>query len=81
MTLRDDIWDDVLLRIVQQGKFKISDLGYDESHRNTVRRVLREMEDQGWLARESEQSSIWRLGPKAELFMSVGADAVRESQS
>jgi len=81
MTLRDEIWNDVLSRLVHEGKFKISDLGYDKSQRNTVRRVLREMEDQGWLSRESEQSSIWRLGPKAEMLMSVNSDVIRESQS
>jgi len=80
MTLRDDIWDDVLFRLVHEGKFKISDLGYDESQRNTVRRVLREMEEQGWLSRESEQASIWRLGPKAEMLMSVDSDVIKDSQ-
>lgn len=66
MTLRDDVWNEVLETLIEEGKFKIGDLDFDESERHTVRRVLRNMEELGYLRRESEQARIWRAGPRAK---------------
>lgn len=69
MTLRDDVWNSVLRQLIKTGKFKISDLPFDESKRHTVRRVLREMEELGWLSRENDRSATWRMGELAELHL------------
>lgn len=77
MTLRDKVWDEALREIHDNGRFKISDLPFDESERHTVRRVLKRMEKSGWLSRETPNSAIWRLGPDAEDFLSV-SDEVKD---
>lgn len=64
-----------------RGKFRITDLPLEESQRHTVRRVLREIEEMGWVHRDSPRSSIWRLGPKAEMMLDVDSETVEESQS
>lgn len=81
MTLRDDVWDEVLTTLVNRGKFKISDLPFDEGQRHTVRRVLRKMQEKGWLKRESEKAAIWRLGSKAEMLLDVSEEVVARSES
>lgn len=71
VTLRDAVWDEVLITLVEEGKFKISDLQFDTNQRHTVRRVLREMEGTGWLMRESDRAKIWRAGEKARKYLSL----------
>lgn len=66
MTLRDEVWDEVLKTIARQDSFKISDLDFTESQRHTVRRVLKEMETLDWLRRDSPQAGIWRTGTRAQ---------------
>lgn len=69
MTVRDDVWDASLRLIIERGRFRISDLPFDDGQRHTVRRVLKEMEEDGWLARESSRGKTWYAGPDAkELF-------------
>lgn len=84
MTMRDQIWNVALERLVSRGKFKASDilneLELTESQRQTVRRCLRELEEHGWLHRESEQSSIWRLGNKGKLLLNVSESTIEESE-
>lgn len=80
MTLRDDIWDEVLLTLRNRGKFKISELPFEDNQRHTVRRALTEMEDMGWLYRESKQAAIWRLGNKAQLVLDVDDEIVAASR-
>jgi hypothetical protein len=74
MTLRDETWNTALVQIVKTGKFKMTDLPFNESERHTVRRVLRQMEAFDWLQRESEHAAIWRAGPKAEMLMNLSED-------
>lgn len=81
MTLRDEVWDEALTKLKRQGRFKISDLPFDDSERHTVRRTLRNMEDAGWLQRDSEQSPVWRLGSKAELILEADDELVERSRS
>jgi len=81
MTLRDKIWDEVLDELRCTGRFKISDLDFHKSKRHTVRRVLREMEDYGWLRRTSERAATWRLGPKAEMHLNVSADHIKQARN
>ena len=81
MTLRDDVWDTALMELKNRGKFKISDLPFEEEQRHTVRRVLREMDEKGWVTRESKQAAIWRLGPKAEMVLDVDPAVVEASRS
>jgi hypothetical protein len=76
MTLRDESWNAALEQIVRTGKFKLTDLPFRPQERHTVRRVLREMEQYDWLQRESEGSSIWRAGPKAEMLMNLSEQKI-----
>lgn len=71
MTLRDDVWHEVLSTLATQQKFKISELGFEDSQRHTVRRVLREMESRGYLKRDNKQSPFWQRGPQFEMLSSV----------
>jgi DNA-binding HxlR family transcriptional regulator len=81
MTTRDEVWDVVATELASSGKFRISDLPFDESQKATVRRTLREMERIGWVTRTTDQSPIWRLGPKAKLLLDVSEDVVAKSES
>jgi len=80
MTLRDEVWDEVLHELRRTGQFKISDLDFGPPQRHTVRRVLKEMEDFGWLRRTSERAATWRLGPQAEIHLNVSVDHIRQAQ-
>jgi len=80
MTLRDDVWHEVLRQLVKTGSFRISDLPFDESQRHTVRRVLREMEDLGWLSRKNKRAATWRIGEAAELRLNVSADTIQQAK-
>lgn len=81
MTLRDEVWNDVLKQLIKTGKFRISDLDFDESQTHTVRRVLREMEELGWLSRDSPRAAYWRMGELAELHLNVSEDTIKNAQS
>jgi DNA-binding IclR family transcriptional regulator len=81
MTLRDEVWDTVLMQLKNRGRFKISELRFSEGERHTVRRVLREMEEMDWVMRESEHAAIWRLGPKAEMMLELSPDIVEASRT
>jgi len=76
MTLRDKTWSVVLLELRRSGRFVISDLPFNDEQRHTVRRVLREMEAMGWLARENNRAATWRIGEKAELHLNVSRDHI-----
>lgn len=80
MTIRDEVWDEVLLTLVHKGKFKISDLKFEDEQRHTIRRVLKKMEEDGWVTRESKQAAYWRLGPKAEMLLDVDAEIISASK-
>lgn len=80
MTLRDQVWDEALEQLMTTGKFKLSDLPFDESERHTVRRVLRQMEEHNWLSRETEHSSIWRMGEKSEQYLAVAPNVVQKAK-
>lgn len=69
------------MELKNRGKLKISELPFEEEQRHTVRRVLREMDDLGWVMRESDQAAIWRLGPKAEMVLDVSPEVVEASRS
>lgn len=80
MTLRDEAWNAAMEQIVRTGKFKLADLPFKKSERHTVRRVLKEQENYLWLYRDSENSSIWRAGPKAELLLNLSEDKLRQAR-
>jgi DNA-binding IclR family transcriptional regulator len=75
MTLRDSVWDAALEELASNGELKVADILEDidagESQRQTVRRCLKELEQKGWLERESKYSSIWRIGEKGELLLQL----------
>jgi hypothetical protein len=76
MTLRDQVWNATLLTLVEEGRFKISDLPFDENQRHTVRRVLREMEKLDWLQRDPPvHGRIWYAGPKAKKKLNLESRA------
>ena len=79
MTLRDQVWSSCLLQLRKTGKFKISDLPFQEEQRQTVRRVLRDMEAMGWLERENKRAATWRIGGEAELHLNVSADHIEQA--
>ncbi|RKD97820.1 BlaI/MecI/CopY family transcriptional regulator [Halopiger aswanensis] len=84
MTMRDQIWNAALEQLVAKGKFKaaevMDELDLSERQRQTVRRTLRQLEEQGWLSRESKQSGIWRLGKKGRMLLNVSEDTIDESR-
>jgi ribosomal protein S19E (S16A) len=80
MTTRDDVWNTVAHELKNRGKFKISDLPFEEGQRHTIRRVLREMEDIGWVRRTKDQSPIWRLGPAAETLLDVDEEVIARAR-
>ena len=80
MTLRDETWNAALELLAANGEFRVTELldeaGLTERQRATVLRCLRELEDHGWLARESKQSGIWRAGEKGRILLnSTSTDA------
>lgn len=81
MTLRDEVWHATLRQIVKTGSFRISDLPFNDSQRFTVRRVLREMEDLGWLERENDRAATWRLGDKAESHLNVSVETIKQGRT
>lgn len=81
MTVRDAVWNDILIQLRKTGQFKISDLDFDQSKRHTVRRVLREMEKLGWLRREDKRAATWKLGELAEMHMNIHPDTINAVQS
>ncbi|MUV56229.1 hypothetical protein [Halogeometricum sp. CBA1124] len=68
-TLRDRVWNDVLITVSKQGSFKMGDLGFSESQRHTVRRVLKAMEEQDWLHRENNRMKTWHPGDTAKEYV------------
>ncbi|ELY65811.1 hypothetical protein C490_13566 [Natronobacterium gregoryi SP2] len=83
-TLRDEVWNAALEELVARGKFKTADLldklDLSESQRQTVRRTLNALEEDGWLERESEQSGIWRLGWKGKMLLNVSEETIDQSR-
>lgn len=77
MTLRDTVWHAVLKQLRKTGSFRISDLPFDESQRHTVRRVLREMEEMEWLARENNRAATWHPGETALTHLNLHTDLIR----
>lgn len=70
---------------VVEGSFKAPDVTArvefgEQPSRQTVTRILRQLEADDWLERETPNSSIWRAGPKARLFgdMDERAEAAAE---
>lgn len=67
----------MLEQVSRTGRFKLADLPFKPEERSTVRRTLREAEAYGWLCRTSENSPIWRAGPKAEMLMNLSEEKLR----
>lgn len=63
MTDRDDIRHHILLRLYRGEVIEVSD--YPDDKEWTVRRVLRKLEEQGWIEREPPNSPRWSPGPLA----------------
>lgn len=70
MTVRDDVWDEALETAAEQGKFTIEDLSLDEDERHIARETLRNMEEFGWLERDTPNSSIWMASDKVDSGLS-----------
>lgn len=80
MTLRDKVWHAVLQQLIKTGYFRISDLPFDESQRHTVRRVLHDMEDKGWLYRENELAATWRVGETGKRYLNISVEKIQQAQ-
>ena len=72
MTLRGNVIDEIVRQLVDNGKFRMSDLSIDDGQRKAVRDVLDELEDLRWVERENDRSPTWRLGPMGELHLVAG---------
>lgn len=81
MTLRDEVWDATLKQLVKTGKFRIGDLPFEDGERHTVRRVLREMEETGWLTRDNARAATWRMGEKATRHLNVSPDHIERARA
>jgi hypothetical protein len=75
MTTRDDVWGKVLKKLVEEGEFRVGDLGIEESKRHTVTRVCKEMESLDYLTRENSNSKIWRAGKLADEHLDLSMRA------
>ena len=84
-TLRDRIWTAALELLVAKGKFKAAELIEDadlkESQRQTVRRTLRALEEDGWLERDSPQSGIWRMGWKGRMLLNADEQTIEQARA
>lgn len=70
-TTRDEVWTAVLTQLSKSGEFQVSDLGLDTSKRHTVYRVLREMEDIGWLIERDTEPRTWKAGEVARRHLNL----------
>lgn len=84
-TLRDRIWTAALELLVAKGKFKAAELmedaGLEENQRQTVRRTLRALEEDGWLERDSPQSGIWRMGWKGRMLLNADDQTIEQARA
>lgn len=80
MTWRDDVWSEALQLVRSRGKFRISELEFKDGQRATVRRTLREMEQFGWLRRDSQLDATWRLGEEGKKLLNVHPNIIRHSE-
>jgi DNA-binding HxlR family transcriptional regulator len=64
---------------ISRGSFKGSEIQSDVSEA-TRTRVLRQLEQDGWLTRSVSQSSIWRAGEKAKSLGSMTPAAIEKSE-
>ncbi len=60
--LKSKVWNHVMFRAVKGTSFEINDLPFQPGQHAIVRRTLREMEQIGWLERESKRDSVWHPG-------------------
>lgn len=87
ISLKSKVWSHAAFRAVSSTDFGIDDLPFRSDQRATVRRTLREMEQLGWLVRESNRGTVWQAGPTIDRFTSeqptrsVGEPVNRTSES
>jgi len=81
MTLRDSVWNETLKQLIKTGRFRISELPFDDSERHSVRRTLKQMEEMGWLARESNRAAIWRMGEMSKQHLNVSEEHIERAWS
>lgn len=79
MTTRDTVWSSTLRMLTDHSATTVqgvlnNDDRLDESNRRTVQRVLREMEREGWVRRDSDRSGIWRRGERFAAIMEKDAE-------
>ena len=68
---------------LSEGSFKSEDVrrGFARPpSRHTVRRVLRQLEEDDWLVRESEGARIWRAGMQARMLGDLSERVVEEAE-
>lgn len=67
---------------IREGSFKSPDVTgimTDPPSRQTVTRILRQLEADGWLMRTDSKSSIWRAGPLARRLGDLGDTARQQA--
>jgi DNA-binding IclR family transcriptional regulator len=68
---------------IHDGAFKAPDVTECLStppSRQTVTRILRQLEDDGWLERTEPNSSIWRAGPVARRLGEMSEPALQQAE-
>lgn len=73
-TLRDEVWIETLETLRARGELKSSDIDVEMSQRSR-REVFRAMEEHGWLTRDTDESKIWRVGPRARKLLNLSEEA------
>lgn len=72
-TIQREVWSSAFDLLIENGEFTISDLnGFDNSEKYTVNRVLKHLEELGWLERDSPNGTVWYAGPNVKTVIDRG---------
>lgn len=74
---------EAIRRAIADGSFKAPEMTARLSSvpsRQTVTRILRQLESDGWLEREAPNSSIWRAGPKCRSYGRMSESAEHRAE-
>jgi DNA-binding HxlR family transcriptional regulator len=61
MTREKELQNEILELLDEKGRFNTLELTFELNERHIVRQMLREIEQDGILVRESEHSQTWRI--------------------
>lgn len=74
-----DDWEDLLDVLAEEGEIRVDELDYDsESERERITRVLRQVEELGWV--EESEEGVWTQGWKADVFSNPTSNETTAAQ-